>query len=187
MKTENAVEKFIKIENENGRKVRIINPEWVKLQFKNEDCEIINEIKRVSHDRIEYKFNDKIYSVMWSVWNKGVRPHLEVASVKVNSSENDEIPKFCTRGITKSNGKFQRQRCLNPEWVKLQFKNEDCELLNEYVDSKTKLKYKYIGNDERCENKDKIFHLNFNSWANMKMRPHFKDYGKCTSLFNGDY
>ena len=32
------------------------------------------------------------------------------------------------------------KHCLNPEWVKLQFKKEDCELLNEY---------KYIGSDER--------------------------------------
>ena len=187
MQNQNTVEKFIKIENENRRKLRIINPEWVKLQFKNENCEIINEIKRVSHDRIEYKFNDKTFSVMWSAWNRGDKPHLKDLSVKVKPSENGEIPRYCTRVLIKNNVQSKRHRCLNPEWVKLQFKNEDCELLNEYEDSNTKLEYKYIGNDERCKDKEKIYHVKFNNWYYMEMRPHFHEYGRCTSLFKGDY
>ena len=36
------------------------------------------------------------------------------------------------------------KHCLNPEWVKLQFKNEDCELLNEYESQNKLMRYKSV-------------------------------------------
>ena len=79
------------------------------------------------------------------------------------------------------------RKVLNPDYIKHQFIKEDCEVLNaeDYENTKTKLKYKYIGNDERCKDKDKLYLISYNNWHSLGIRKHFKEYGKCKSFFNG--
>lgn len=94
------------------------------------------------------------------------------------------IPKFCMRKYDDSKGVIRYHRCYNPEWVYMQFLNEDCELVNEFVTNGTPLQYYYIGNDERCEDKEKIYTTTFKMWNNRGVRKHFQDYGKTNDFFN---
>ena len=92
----------------------------------------------------------------------------------------DGVPVY----IQRFKGK-QYYRIVNPEYLKHQFKKEDCELLNvnEYETNKSKLKYKYIGSDERCKDKDKVYSVSYNEWKTNKIRKHLGDYGKCSEFF----
>ena len=92
----------------------------------------------------------------------------------------DGVPVY----ILRFKGK-QYYRMINPEYIKHIFLKEDCEVLNpeEYENSKSLIRYKYIGNDERCKMKDKIYTVRYNEWKNDKIRKHFGDFGNKTSFF----
>lgn len=193
-------EDFKPSSNEKQRLGRGLNPEWVKEQLKNEGCELINEYKGCESELIyRYKKDSsgqgaghhKIYSITWHRWNKGERPHkCDDDEIKIveNPKENG-VSIYCIRKVPTKSGKRMNRRIYNPEYIKMIFQNEDCEVLNaeEYLNVKTKLKYKYIGNDERCKDKDKIYSVCFNNWKSLGIRKHFKDYGKSTKFFNGKH
>ena len=166
-----------------------LNPEWVKLQFKNEDCELLNEYES-QNKLMRYKYNDKEYLISWNQWSHNQRPHKREEEIENNEMEiiddikEDGIPKFCRKTFRTKLGAYKR-RVLNPEYLKHQFKKEDCELLNanEYENAKSKLRYKYIGSDERCKDKDKVYSVSYNNWHTLGIRKHLGDYGKCSEFF----
>ena len=135
---------------------RGLNPEWIKEQFKNEGCELISKYENCNSE-MTYKYDGKMYITTWKRFQKGNFEHkrlkLSANEIKViDEPKEDGISIYCYK---KAKGKTRmvNRKVLNPDYIKHQFLKEDCEVLNaeDYENTKTKLKYKYIGNDERCK------------------------------------
>ena len=75
-----------------------------------------------------------------------------------------EIEQYIQVYYQKENGKHVNVRKLNPEWIKAQFRKGNCELLDDYVNDTTPMKYKY---------KDIIFKITWGRWR-AGYRPHLK-------------
>ena len=165
---------------------RAINPEWCKLKFQSEGCTVISDFTGI-YEPIKYTYKGKEFTVTWNEWNKGKRPHRSLIDLNQNielidEPKEDGICIHCNRWFKTKKGQ-SKKRVFNPEWVKKQFEKEDCELLNEYIDGKTNLQYRYVGTDETV-NKEKIFTITFTQWRCKGIRKHFKQYGKSADFFN---
>ena len=82
------------------RSGRGLNPEWVKEQFKNEGCELVNEYKGCESELI-YKYKGHPFSITWHRWNKGERPHkCDEDEIKIveNPKENG-VSIYCIRNV----------------------------------------------------------------------------------------
>ena len=42
---------------------------------------------------------------------------------------------------------------------------------------------RYIGSDERCKDKDKVYTVSYNNWHTLGIRKHLGDYGKSSEFF----
>ena len=179
-----VIPRYLKVEYENAAGIytvkRAINSEWCKYKIESEGCTVISEFKGI-YVPIKYTYKGKEFEVTWNQWNKGKRPHKSLIdldeSIKlIDDKIEDGISVYCYRSFKTKTG-FCRKRVFNPEWVYLQFLKEDCELINEYIDGKTKLQYYYIGTDPTVD-KEKVYTITFTQWRCKGIRKHLKQYGK---------
>ena len=92
-----------------------------------------------SETYVKYMFNNKVYKVFPYKWNQGFRPHL---TGRMNPTD---------------------------EYVRQSFIDENCELINEYINQRQPLYYRY---------KNKLYVTSWINWNSNKRRPHLNKY-KC--------
>ena len=93
----------------------------------------------LSDSYVKYMFNDKVYKVFPYKWFQGYRPHLTGKTSPTN------------------------------EYVRQSFADENCELINDYINQRKPLYYRY---------KNKLYVTSWINWNSNKRRPHLNKY-KC--------
>ena len=131
------------------------NTNLVSEMMKKENCVLLDEYKR-GDLRIKYLFENKEYSVRWNDWVRKIRPsrpHLK------GGNRN-----------TKLHEKWDNEK------VNELFKKENCELVDEYKNTKQRLRYKF---------NNSYYWTTLDDWIYHSSRPHlyinqneqkFKDY-----------
>ena len=111
--------------------------ELVAEEMKRANCELIDEYKRADV-KIKYLYEGKEYTIRWHDWLRNIKPHLN------RGNHNHTI--------------------WTTESVNELLKRDDCELVGEFVNVNTRIKYKY---------QDSIYWVTLHSWISNKARPHF--------------